>query len=74
VGTGKTPERIEIVERIIRVARLKPLFLAAKVTYPDDRDNVYYSIHDSRASGIIDFLDYLDRRRRKKVPRCDPTV
>jgi len=72
--TGKAPERIEIVEQTIRVARLKMLFVAAKVTYHDDRDNVYYSMHDSRASGIIDFLDYLDRKRRKKIRWRDPTA
>jgi hypothetical protein len=72
--TGKAPERIEVLKQTIRVSRLKMLFVAAKVTYHDQRDNVHYSIHDSRAAGIIDFLDYLDRRRRQRISWRDPTV
>jgi hypothetical protein len=64
--TGKPPERIAIVDHTVRVARLKLLFIAAKVSYHQGQDRVYYSIHDSRAAGLIDFLDYLDRKRRKK--------
>ena len=74
VETGQPPERVEVVQQTIRVARLKLLFVAAKVTYHNARDNVYYSIHDSRASGLIDFLDYLDRKRRKKIEWPDPTA
>jgi hypothetical protein len=66
--------QIEIVDHTVRVARLKMLFVAAKVSYHNGQDNVYYSIHDSRASGIIDFLKYLDRKRRKKIVWPNPTT
>ena len=57
---------IEIVDNTVRVARLKMLYVAAKIVHHGNRDHVYYSIHESRAAGIIDFLDYLDRRRQLK--------
>jgi hypothetical protein len=63
---GETPNRLEVVDETVRLTRLKMLFLAA------NRDNVYYSIHESRSSGIIDFLDYLDRRRAEKIPWPPP--
>lgn len=65
-------EPIGIVDHTVRVARLKMLFIAAKVSYHNGHDKVYYSIHDSRASGIVDFLKYLDRKRRKKIGWPDP--
>lgn len=57
------PARVGIVDHTIRVARLKMLYVAAKVASHANRDRVLYSMHESRASNIIDFLEYLDRRR-----------
>ncbi len=63
----ETLPRAAIVDHTIRVARLKLLYLAAKITFHDNRDRVYYSIHEHRAAGILDFLNYLDRRRREQA-------
>lgn len=69
---GEAPERVEIVDNTIRVARLKMLYVAAKITSHSNRNRVYYSVHESRASGITDFLDYLDRRRGEAMKWHDP--
>ncbi len=69
--TGQVPERIEVVDQTVRLSRLKMLYVAAKISRHGNRDKVYYSIHESRASGIINFLDYLDRRRAEKIPELD---
>jgi hypothetical protein len=66
--TGHIPERIEVVDQTVRLSRLKLLYVAAKISWHGNRDKVYYSIHESRASGILNFLDYLDRRRAEKIP------
>lgn len=65
--TGEAPEHIEVVDQTIRLARLKMLYVAAKVSHHSNRDRVSYSIHDARASGIIDFLEYLDMRRAEQI-------
>lgn len=63
-----SPESPSIVDHTIRVARLKMLYVAAKVTSHANRAEVYYSIHETRAVGLIQFLDYLDRRRSERRP------
>jgi hypothetical protein len=55
--------KIVMPDHTIRIARLKMLFVAAKIQFHGNRDEVRYSIHENRAAGIIDFLEYLDRRR-----------
>lgn len=68
-GARKTAEHlppITIADQTIRIARLKMLFVAAKIRFHGNRDEVRYSMHESRAAGIIDFLQYLDRRRRQE--------
>ncbi len=69
--TGEVLERIEVVDQTVRLSRLKMLYVAAKISQHSNRAKVYYSIHESRASGIINFLDYLDRRRAEKIPTLD---
>ncbi len=69
---GVPPDYLEVVDQTIRLTRLKMLFVAAKISHHSNRDKVYYSIHESRSSGIIDFLDYLDRRRAEKIPWLPP--
>jgi hypothetical protein len=39
-------------------------FVAAKIQFHGNRDELRYSMHDERAAGLIDFLQYLDDRRR----------
>ena len=57
-----------IVENTIRIARLKLLFIAAKVVKDENRDKVKYSIHDVRTPAILHFLKFLDKARSKPRP------
>ena len=52
----------------IRIARLKPLFIAAKVVKDQNRDKVKFSIHDSRTPAMVGFLAWLDSLRSKPRP------
>ena len=58
--------RISMPDHTIRIARLKMLFVAAKIRFHGNRDEVRYSMHEQRAAGLIDFLGYLDRRRKER--------
>lgn len=40
------------------------LYVAAKICFHSNRDEVLYSIHEQRAAGLMGFLAYLDRRRK----------
>ena len=51
----------------IRIARLRLLLIAAKVIY-HSRDQVKYSIQDTRTPGLMHFLNYLDKARSKVRP------
>ncbi len=66
-GTADMPAVPAVVlpSNTIRIARLKMLFIAAKIRYHGRRDEVLYSVHEQRAAGLIHFLKYLDRRRRE---------
>jgi len=55
--------QVQLPDHTIRIARLKMLYVAAKIVVHGNRDEVRYSEHEQRASGLIDFLQYLDRRR-----------
>ena len=66
----KCPAR-EIMDNTIRIARLKILYLAAKITSHANTHEVRYSQHDSRAAGFFGFLEYMDRRRRQRSPWLD---
>jgi hypothetical protein len=57
-------KQITMPDHTIRIARLKMLFVAAKIRFHGNRDEVRYSVHENRAAGLIDFLRYLDNRRR----------
>jgi len=59
------PQRIAMSDHTIRIARLKMLFVAAKIRFHGNRNEVRYSIHEQRSAGLIDFLAYLDRRRKE---------
>lgn len=56
----------EIVNQTIRIARLKLLFLAAKIVTHKRQTTVKYSAHDVRAAGLLDFMAYMDKRRKEK--------
>jgi hypothetical protein len=57
-----------IVNNTIRIARLKLLFIAAKVVKESNRDKVKYSVHDARTPAMINFLKFLDTVRLKIRP------
>lgn len=61
----------EIVDNTIRIARLKLLFIASKITYHSKVYKVKYSEHDSRASGLFKFYEYLDDRIKQPRPWLD---
>ena len=58
-------ERLGLPGHTNRLARLKLLFVAAKVQSHAGRNLVRYSMHDDRAEGLIRFLEFLDRRRER---------
>ena len=57
-----------IMNNTIRIARLKLLFIAAKVVKESNVDKVKYSIYDARTPAMIKFLKFLDKLRFKKRP------
>jgi hypothetical protein len=67
VPAKRTDIDYEIVDHTIRIARLKMLFVPAKITYSGRYDKVSYSTHDERTAGLLDFMEYLDRRRKEEV-------
>jgi len=52
----------------LRIARLKLLFIAAKVVKNSNRDRVKYSIHDVRTPAMLHFLIFLDKMRSEPKP------
>lgn len=60
-----------IVENKIRIARLKLLFIAAKVSGHGNTYKVKYSQHDSRVASLFGFMEYLDKRRGQARPWLD---
>ena len=57
-----------IMTNTVRIARLKLLFIAAKVVHHSGRDKVKYSIHDSRTPEILYLLQFLDKARCRPRP------
>ena len=62
-----------VMANTIRIARLKLLFIAAKVVTNSNVDKVKYSIHDARTPGMIHFLHFLDTLRSKLRPWVERT-
>lgn len=58
------PQQIRLPDSTLRIGRLKLLYVAAKIRFHSNRDEVLYSVHEQRAAGLTDFLSYLDRRRK----------
>ena len=57
-----------IMTNTVRIARLKLLFIAAKVVNHSNRGTVKYSIHDSRTPEMIYLLQFLDIARTRPRP------
>jgi hypothetical protein len=57
-----------IMTNTVRIARLKLLFIAAKVVHHGNRNKVKYSIHDSRTPEMFHLLQYLDNARSSPRP------
>jgi hypothetical protein len=53
----------KLMNNTIKVARLKLLFIAAKVVFHSNQEKVKYSIYDSRTSALLKFLKHLDQLR-----------
>ena len=69
---GRCPTSDNILKGImtntVRIARLKLLFIAAKVVHHSNRDRIKYSIHDSRTPEMIYLLQFLDKARCSPRP------
>lgn len=48
-----------------RLARLKLLFVAAKIQFHAGQNRLRFSIHYDRAQGLMRFLRFLDKRRKR---------
>jgi hypothetical protein len=57
-----------IMTNTVRIARLKLLFIAAKVVTHGNRDKVKYSIHDARTPAMFSLLRFLDKARCSPRP------
>jgi hypothetical protein len=57
-----------IMDNTIRIARLKLLFIAAKIASHSGTSKIRYSEHDSRVDGLFGFYAYLDNLRQKIRP------
>ena len=57
-----------IMNNTVRIARLKLLFIAAKVVKDGNRDKIKYSIHDSRTPEMLHLLRFLDNARSNPRP------
>jgi len=57
-----------IMTNTVRIARLKLLFIAAKVVRHSGRDKIKYSIHDSRTPEMLQLLTFLDKSRDNPRP------
>ena len=67
--TGKSSGILKgIVDNTVRIARLKLLFIAAKVVKDGNVPKVKYSIHDARTPAMLHFLRFLDKARSKPRP------
>jgi len=70
--SGDSPAYDSILKSImtntVRIARLKLLFIAAKVVQHSNRDKIKYSIHDSRTPQMLHLLQFLDKARCSPRP------
>jgi len=73
-SAGQSPQLGGIMTNTIRIARLKLLFIAAKVVKDSNRDKVRYSIHDSRTPALIGFLKFLDTLLARPRPWMENNI
>ena len=71
---GENLNDIPIVNQTIRIARLKTLFIAAKIVSHKRTITVKYSEHDARATGLSDFMKFIDMKRSEARPWVDATL
>ena len=64
----KTATLQGIMNNTIRIARLKLLFIAAKVVKESNRDKIKYSIQDARTPLMLNLLKFLDTKRFNPRP------
>ena len=57
-----------IQDNTIRIARLKILLIAAKLAFHNNRDQVKFSVYDTRTPSMLRFLRFLDAARAKVRP------
>lgn len=68
---GRVPGKnikITMPDHTLRIARLKMLYVAAKIQYHGRQDVVKYSLHDERTQGMLGFLKFLDKKRLERRP------
>jgi len=74
VSDSKEPSLMKgIVSNTVRIARLKLLFITAKVVQDGNRDKIKYSVHDARTPEMLSFLRFLDNRRGQTKPWLAPS-
>jgi hypothetical protein len=70
--SGNRPAGTSILKGImtntVRIARLKLLFIDAKVVSHSGRDKIKYSIHDSRTPEMLRLLKFIDNARSSPRP------
>ncbi len=62
--TNKAIKKNTEYQDTIRTSRLKKLYVPAKLTFHENRGNILYSTFDVRSAGVMDFLKYLDHKRK----------
>jgi hypothetical protein len=68
-GASEEPDLLSgIQDNTIRIARLKLLLIAAKLTFHRNREEVKFSVHDTRTVSMHRFLRFLDNARAKARP------
>ena len=60
-----------IQDNTIRIARLKLLLIAAKLAFHNNRDQVKFSLYDTRTPSMLRFLKFLDAAAAKVRPWID---
>ena len=72
---SKEPDLLTgIQDNTIRIARLKLLLIAAKLAFHNNRDQVKFSIYDTRTPSMQRFLRFLDNARARVRPWVQGTL
>lgn len=57
----------ELTSHTLPILRLKMLFISTKLVKHSNYTIARYSIHDARASGLMEFMKHLDKRKKEKI-------